>query len=94
MDSGRENIAGGKGGRCRQVNRSPFWRHLRLLAIWFVVITVIILLYAEQTEPMPVSIMGRLLIAAGIVVFVNLPFVRAIGRIYLITTPDAPDLDD
>lgn len=69
-------------------------RHLRLLAIWFVVITVIILLYAQETEPMPVSIMGRLLIAAGIVVLVNLPFVRAIGRIYLDTTPDEPDLDD
>ncbi|UTH46372.1 hypothetical protein [Loktanella salsilacus] len=62
--------------------------------IWFAVITVIVLLYADVTDPFPVSVGHRLLIAAGIVVFINLPWVKAIGRIYLRTTPDDGDLDD
>ncbi len=69
-------------------------RHLRALSIWFVVITVVVALYADNVDPMPVSIVNRLLIAAGIVVFCNLPFVKKIGRIYLNTTPDEGDLDD
>lgn len=68
--------------------------NLRKLAIWFAVITVVIILYADETDPMPVSIAGRLLIAAGIVIVLNIPFVKAIGRIYLNTKPDDGDLDD
>ncbi|WP_245667768.1 hypothetical protein [Neptunicoccus sediminis] len=67
---------------------------LRALAIWFVVVTVLIYLYADATDPMPVSITSRLLISTGIVAFLNLPFVKAIGRIYLNTTPDDADLED
>lgn len=69
-------------------------RQLGLILIWFAVITVIVLLYADVTDPFPVSVGHRLLIAAGIVVFINLPWVKAIGRIYLRTTPDDGDLDD
>ncbi|MBU2868125.1 hypothetical protein KO497_14185 [Pacificibacter marinus] len=65
-----------------------------MLCIWFVVITVIVYLYADDIEPMPVSLFNRLLIAAGIVVFLSIPFVKKIGRIYLNTTPDDADLDD
>lgn len=69
-------------------------RQLGFVMIWFAVITVIVLLYADVTDPFPVSVGHRLLIAAGIVVFINLPWVKAIGRIYLRTTPDDGDLDD
>jgi hypothetical protein len=69
-------------------------RQLGIVLIWFAVITVIILMYSDETGPFPVSVGHRLLIAAGIVVFVNLPWVKAIGRIYLRTTPDDGDLDD
>mgnify|MGYP003680405264 CR=1 FL=1 len=69
-------------------------RSLGKLVIWFVVITVLILLYADETDPLPVSIVDRLLIAAGVVVFLNLPIVKAIGRIYLNTKPGDDDLDD
>ena len=69
-------------------------RQLGFVLIWFAVITVIVLLYADVTDPFPVSVGDRLLIAAGIVVFINLPWVKAIGRIYLRTTPDDGDLDD
>jgi hypothetical protein len=69
-------------------------RSLGKLVIWFVVITVLILLYADETDPLPVSIVDRLLIAASVVVFLNLPIVKAIGRIYLNTTPGDDDLDD
>ncbi|MCZ4350927.1 hypothetical protein O4H61_00215 [Roseovarius aestuarii] len=69
-------------------------RKLRLLCIWFVVITVIIHLYSDDSSPMPVSLFNRLLIATGIVIFLSLPFVRKIGQIYLRTTPDDADLDD
>ncbi|MDR6264345.1 MULTISPECIES: hypothetical protein [Rhodobacterales] len=69
-------------------------RNLCALAVWFVVITFIIMLYADETDPMPVSIWLRLLISAGIVVFVNIPLVKSIGRIFLNTTPDDPALDD
>jgi hypothetical protein len=69
-------------------------RTLRGLVIWFVIITLVIILYADEATPMPLSIADRLLIAAGIVVFLNLPFVKAIGRIYLNTKPDDGDLDD
>jgi len=65
-----------------------------MLAIWFLVITVVVFLYADDTDPLPVSIISRLLIAAGIVAVLNLPVVTAIGRIYLNTTPDDADLDD
>ncbi|AML53750.1 hypothetical protein RC74_18870 [Falsihalocynthiibacter arcticus] len=64
------------------------------MTIWFLVITVIIALYADETDPLPLSIFIRLLIAAGIVIFLNIPFVKAIGRIYLNTTPGDDDLDD
>nr|WP_252729717.1 hypothetical protein [Pacificibacter marinus] len=67
---------------------------MQVLCIWFVVITVIVYLYADDIEPMPVSLFNRLLIAAGIVVFLSIPFVKKIGRIYLNTTPDDADLDD
>lgn len=69
-------------------------RNLTIFAIWFVVITFLVLIYADETDPMPVSITSRLLIAAGIVGFINIPLVKTIGRIYLNTTPDEDDLDD
>ncbi|MDO6723413.1 hypothetical protein Q4560_09060 [Celeribacter halophilus] len=68
-------------------------RNLRNLVIWFLVITIVIVLYADDINPMPVNIFIRFLIAAGIVVFLNIPFVKAIGRIYLNTTPDDEDLE-
>lgn len=74
--------------------RQRLFRLLRSIALWFLVITLVILLYAEQTTPMPLSIPARLLLAAAITLVLNLPFVRAIGRIYLNTTPDDADLDD
>jgi hypothetical protein len=67
---------------------------LLLLCIWLVVITVVIYLYADDVDPMPVSLLKRLLIAAGIVVFLSTPFVKKVGRIYLNTTPDDDDLGD
>lgn len=67
---------------------------LQLLVIWLVVITVVIFLYADESDPMPVSLLNRLLIAIGIVVFVSLPIVKKIGRIYRDTTPIDDDLDD
>ena len=73
--------------------KRPMVRYFRSLAVWFLVITVIISLYAESTDPMPVTILTRLMIAAGIVAFLSLPLVRKIGRIYLNTTPDDGDLD-
>ncbi|WP_394155082.1 hypothetical protein [Loktanella salsilacus] len=69
-------------------------RHFGQVLIWFGIITVIIAMYADQISPFPVSIWHRFLIAAGIVVFINLPWVKAIGRIYLRTSPDDGDLDD
>ncbi|WP_376873626.1 hypothetical protein [Albirhodobacter sp. R86504] len=75
-------------------SRPVLFRHLRLLAILFLVVTVIIHLYADDADPMPVSTLTRLLIAAGILIVVNLPFVKAIGRIFLNTTPDDGPLDD
>ncbi len=72
-----------------------FIRHkLQQLAIWFLVITVVIYLYADTTDPIPVTLFSRLLIAAGIVAFLNIPLVKTIGQIYLKTTPDDADLDD
>ncbi|WP_237763525.1 hypothetical protein [Falsirhodobacter sp. alg1] len=68
-------------------------RTLRAIAIWFIVITVIILMYADDVDPMPISIFNRLLIAAGITAFFNIPVVKRIGRIYLNTTPDDGDAD-
>ncbi|WP_354668125.1 hypothetical protein [Pacificibacter marinus] len=76
------------------ISRQFILRKLQVLCIWFVVITVIVYLYADDIEPMPVSLFNRLLIAAGIVVFLSIPFVKKIGRIYLNTTPDDADLDD
>ncbi|MBB3993008.1 membrane protein DedA with SNARE-associated domain [Sulfitobacter undariae] len=70
------------------------FRNLRAVAIWFLVVTVLISLYAKSVDPLPVSLLQRLLIAVGIVIFCNIPFVRAIGRIYRDTTPDDGDLDD
>ncbi len=49
-------------------------RNLRMLALWFLGITVVIVLYADDPDPMPVSIFSRLLVAAGIVAFLNIPF--------------------
>ena len=69
-------------------------RSLLILTIWFLVITFIIMLYADETDPMPVSIAVRFLISAGIVAFLNIPVVKSIGRIYLNTTPDDADLED
>lgn len=69
-------------------------RKLQLLGIWFVVITVAVHLYSDDLDPMPVSLFSRLLIAAGIVVFLSIPFVKKVGRIYLNTTPDDAGLDD
>lgn len=69
-------------------------RKLRMLGIWFAVITIIIHLYSDDYDPMPVSLFNRLLVATGIVVFLSIPFVKKIGRIYLNTTPDDADLDD
>ena len=67
---------------------------LRLVAIWFLVLTVIIHLYADPTDPMPVSLVSRLLIALGIVAIASIPLVRKIGRIYRDTPPDDGDLDE
>jgi len=67
---------------------------LKLICIWFVVITVVIALYADETNPMPVSLITRFVISASIVAVTSIPFVRKIGRIYLNTTPDDADLDD
>lgn len=69
-------------------------RNLRNLIIWFLLITIVIVLYADDINPMPVNLFSRFLIAAGIVITLNIPFVKAIGRIYLNTTPDDADLDD
>ncbi|SFN48110.1 hypothetical protein SAMN04487859_103128 [Roseovarius lutimaris] len=76
------------------ISRQYVLRKLQMLCIWFVVITVAIYLYADDNDPMPVSLFDRLLIATGIVVFLSIPFVKKIGRIYLNTTPDDADLDD
>ncbi|WP_236939987.1 hypothetical protein [Falsihalocynthiibacter arcticus] len=57
-------------------------------------IAVIVALYADETDPLPLNISIRLLIAAGIVTFLNIPLVKAIGRVYLNTTPDDGDLED
>jgi hypothetical protein len=40
------------------------------------------------------NVSHRLLIATGIVVLIHLRWVKAIGRVYLRTTPDDGDLDD
>jgi len=76
------------------ISRQYVLRKLQMLCIWFVVITVAIYLYADDNDLMPVSLFDRLLIATGIVVFLSIPFVKKIGRIYLNTTPDDADLDD
>ncbi len=55
---------------------------------------VTIYLYADDIDRMPVSLLNRLLIAIGIVVFLSIPFIKKIGRIYLNTTPDDGDLED
>jgi len=69
-------------------------RTLRAVAIWFLVVTVIISIYADSVDPLPVSIFKRLLIAVGIVIFVNLPVIKAIGRVFRDTTPDDSDYCD
>jgi len=58
------------------------------------VITVVIYLYADDSDPMPVSLINRLLIATGVIVFLSIPVVQKIGRTYLNTKPDDADLDD
>ncbi|MEL7801681.1 hypothetical protein [Sulfitobacter pontiacus] len=76
------------------ISRRNILRKLQLLCIWFIVITVVIYLYADDADPMPVSLLNRLLVAAGVVVFLSIPFVKKVGQIYLSTTPDDGDLDD
>jgi len=72
----------------------PLRRILLSLAIWFFVVTVVVLIYAKGDDPMPLSFLSRLGIAAGIVAFMNIPLIRKIGHIYLHTTPDDGDLED
>ncbi len=76
------------------ISRQLVKKNLRALLIWFLVTTFIITLYADELNPLPVSIAGRLAISAAIVAFLNIPFVKAVGRIYLNTTPDDGDLDE
>ena len=76
------------------ISRQYILSKLQLLCIWFVVITVVIYLYADDSDPMPVSLLNRLLIAAGIVVFLSISFVKKVGGVYLNTNPDDDDLDD
>ena len=75
------------------ISRQLVKKNLRALLIWFLV-TTFITLYADELNPLPVSIAGRLAISAAIVAFLNIPFVKAVGRIYLNTTPDDGDLDE
>ncbi len=74
--------------------KHPMRRLLISLAVWFLVVTFVVLIYARGDDQMPLSVLGRLGIAAAIVAFVNIPLIRKIGHIYLHTTPDDGDLDD
>ncbi|UOA30881.1 hypothetical protein DSM110093_00641 [Sulfitobacter sp. DSM 110093] len=74
--------------------KHPLRRMLISLAIWFLVVTFVVLIYAKGDDPMPLSVLSRLGIAAAIVAFVNIPLIRRIGHIYLHTTPDDGDLDN
>ena len=76
------------------IPKHPMRRLLISLGIWFLVVTFVVLIYAKGDDPMPLSVLSRLGIAAAIVAFVNIPLIRRIGHIYLHTTPDEDDLDD
>ncbi|WP_281982261.1 hypothetical protein [Thalassorhabdomicrobium marinisediminis] len=76
------------------VTRDYVWGRAIRVGIWFVVITIVVHLYSAEQDPMPVSVLNRLLAAAFIVALFSLPPVRWIGRIYLNTTPPDDDLDD
>ncbi|HAC49962.1 hypothetical protein A3753_01610 [Sulfitobacter sp. HI0082] len=76
------------------IPKHPMRRLLISLGIWFLVVTFVVLIYAKGDDPMPLSVLSRLGIAAAIVAFVNIPLIRRIGHIYLHTTPDDGDLDD